>query len=253
MKKIIIKIGTGVLTRECDGRLDGASLEKLVTVVAEISGQGYQVMLVSSGAVGAGISGLGLSEYPGDVPTRQACAAVGQARLMHAYETLFSKFDISVAQLLLTAEDLNDEDRSRRVRDTLGKLSEMGNIIPIINENDSVAVKEISLGDNDMLSSRVATLLGVDMLILMSTIDGLISPDTNEVVREIADIDSVLEYARDDKGKFSMGGMASKLQAVKRSVDAGVETVIMNGAHPERLADVVASYEGCVCSRFIVK
>ncbi|MGJ8657628.1 MAG: glutamate 5-kinase [Akkermansiaceae bacterium] len=253
MKKIIIKVGTGVLTNENDGQLNGAALVKLVTAISEIPSEGYQVILVSSGAVGAGISSLGLKEYPTDVPTRQACAAVGQTRLMHAYENLFRNFGISVAQLLLTADDFNNDDRSGRVRDTLGKLSEMGNIIPIINENDSVAVKEISLGDNDMLSSRVGTLLGADMLILMSTIDGLISPETNEVVREIEDIDRVLGFARGDRGKFSMGGMASKLQAVKRSVDAGIETVIMNGAHPERLGDVVAGKEGALCSRFKAK
>ena len=248
MKKIIIKVGTGVLTRESDGQLDGASLVKLVTAIADISDQGYQVVLVSSGAVGAGISGLGLKEYPADVPTRQACAAVGQTRLMHAYENLFRNFGVSVAQLLLTADDFNDADRSSRVRDTLAKLSEMGNIIPIINENDSVAVEEISVGDNDMLSSRVATLLDADMLVLMSTIDGLISPETNEVVREIEDIEAVLNYARADRGKFSIGGMATKLQAVKRTVDAGIETVIMNGTRPDRLAAVVAG-DG-VCSRF---
>ncbi|MFT5905702.1 MAG: glutamate 5-kinase [Cryomorphaceae bacterium] len=251
MKKIIIKVGTGVLTRESDGQLDGTSLVKLVTAIADISSNGYQVILVSSGAVGAGISGLGLKEYPSDVPTRQACAAVGQTRLMHAYENLFRNFGLSVAQLLLTADDLNDAARSGRVRDTLKKLSEMGNIIPIINENDSVAVEEISVGDNDMLSSRVATLLEVDMLVLMSSIDGLISPETNEVVREIADVNSVLGFVRGDRGKFSIGGMATKLQAVKRSVDAGIETVIMNGSKPERLADVVSG--GGLCSRFYTK
>ena len=253
MKKIIIKVGTGVLTNESDGQLNSSSLVKLVTAIADISKNGYQVILVSSGAVGAGISGLGLKEYPADVPTRQACAAVGQTRLMHAYENLFRNFGISVAQLLLTADDLNDVSRSGRVRDTLARLSEIGNIIPIINENDSVAVEEISVGDNDMLSARVATLLGVDMLVLMSTIDGLIAPETNEVVREIADIDTVLNFARGDRGKFSIGGMATKLQAVKRSVDAGIETVIMNGARPDRLADVVAGAESGLCSRFKAK
>ena len=159
----------------------------------------------------------------------------------------------SVAQLLLTAEDFNDEARSGRVHDTLAKLNEKGNIIPIINENDSISVKEISMGDNDMLSSRVASLVGASQLVLMSTIDGLISPETNEVVREVSDIDSVLSFVRGDRGKFSIGGMASKLQAIKRSVDAGIETIIMNGAHPERLADVIANAETGLCSRFIVK
>lgn len=250
MKQIIIKVGTGVLTRESDGQLDGASLVRLVTAIAEISADGYQVILVSSGAVGAGISGLGLSEYPGDIPTRQACAAVGQTRLMHAYENLFRNFGFSVAQLLLTADDLNDGVRGARVCDTLARLSELGNVIPIINENDSVAVEELSLGDNDMLSARVAKLLGVDMLVIMSTVDGLISPETDEVVRKVSDIGAVLDFARDEKGKFSMGGMASKLQAVRLCVDAGIETVVMSGVHPGRLAGVVAGDGSALCSRF---
>jgi len=253
MKTVIIKVGTGVLTRQSDGCLDDQSLANLVKAVANVAEQGYRVMMVSSGAVGAGISGLGLSEYPSDIATRQACAAVGQTRLMHAYEHLFKGFGYSVAQLLLTAEDFNDEARSGRVHDTLAKLNEKGNIIPIINENDSISVKEISMGDNDMLSSRVASLVGASQLVLMSTIDGLISPETNEVVREVSDIDSVLSFVTGDRGKFSMGGMASKLQAIKRSVDAGIETIIMNGAHPERLADVIANAETGLCSRFTVK
>jgi len=195
MKTVIIKVGTGVLTKQSDGCLDDESLANLVKAVARVAEQGHRVMMVSSGAVGAGISGLGLSEYPSDIATRQACASVGQTRLMHAYENLFTGYGYSVAQLLLTAEDLNDEKRSARVHDTLAKLNEMGNIIPIINENDSISVKEISMGDNDMLSSRVARLLGADLLVLMSTIDGLISPETNEVVAEITDIDSVLGFA----------------------------------------------------------
>ena len=250
MKTVIIKVGTGVLTRQSDGCLDDGSLSRLVKAVAGVAEQGHRVMMVSSGAVGAGISGLGLSEYPADIATRQACAAVGQTRLMHAYENLFTGYGYSVAQLLLTAEDLHDEARSSRVRDTLARLNEVGNIIPIINENDSISVKEISMGDNDMLSSRVARLLSADLLVLMSTIDGLISPETNEVVAEVEDIDSVLGYAHDDKGKFSLGGMESKLQAVKRTIDEGIETVIMNGTHPERVVDVVAENGKEICSRF---
>ena len=249
MKTVIIKVGTGVLTRQSDGCLDDESLARLVKAVAGVAQQGHRVMMVSSGAVGAGISGLGLNEYPADIASRQACAAVGQTRLMHAYENLFTGYGYSVAQLLLTSEDLNDEARSGRVSDTLAKLNEIGNIIPIINENDSISVKELSMGDNDMLSSRVARLLGADLLVLMSTIDGLVSPETNVVVAEIEDVNSVLGFARDDKGKFSLGGMDSKLQAVKRTVDEGIETVIMNGANPERVIGLVASQEE-ICSRF---
>jgi len=251
MKQVVIKIGTGVLTREEDGQLDGASLVRLVTAVSDLVSSGVRVILVSSGAVGAGISALGLNEYPNDVPTRQACAAVGQTRLMHAYENLFRNFGLSVAQLLLTADDFNVESRINGVHDTLDKLSEIPTIVPIINQNDTVAVEEISVGDNDMLSSRVATLIQADQLILLTAVDGLLPPDGDQILTEVADVDLVLDYARGDSGKFSIGGMATKLQAVKRSVDAGVTTIIANGENPERLKDIVAG-QG-ICTRFLTK
>ena len=251
MKQVVIKIGTGVLTREEDGQLDDVSLVRLVTAVSELISSGMRVILVSSGAVGSGISALGLNEYPNDVPTRQACAAVGQTRLMHAYENLFRKFDLSVAQLLLTADDFNVESRVNRVHDTLDKLAEISTIVPIINQNDTVAVDEISVGDNDLLSARVATLINADLLILLTAVDGLLPPDGNQILTEVADVDQVLDYARGDSGKFSIGGMGTKLQAVKRAVDAGVTTIIANGENPERLTDIVAG-KG-LCTRFLTK
>lgn len=251
MNQVVVKVGTGVLTRESDGQLDGASLVRLVTAIAGLIEQGNRVVLVSSGAVGAGISGLGLIEYPDDVPTRQACAAVGQTRLMHAYENLFRNFGLSVAQLLLTAHDLEDEKRCQRVQDTLNKLSDYSTIIPIINENDSVAVEELSVGDNDMLSCKVATLIGAKQLILLTTVDGLMPPDGGEILTEVTDVDEVLDFARDDSGKFSIGGMASKLQAVKKAVDAGIETVIANGRYPERVNEIISG--NGLCTRFLTK
>ena len=236
----IIKIGTGVLTRESDGQLDRSSLVKLVTAVAEVVAAGNRCIMVSSGAVGAGISGLGLDAYPQDVPTRQACAAVGQTRLMHNYQLLFQNFDLNVAQLLLTAEDLNDSSRSQRVSDTLEKLLEVPNIIPIINENDSVAVEEISVGDNDMLSAQVAGMTGAKRLLLLTSVDGLMPPQGGEIVTEVHDIEQVLDFARDDSGKFSIGGMRSKLTAVQYAVERGTETVIANGRNPKNIPALVA-------------
>lgn len=236
---IVIKIGTGVLTRE-DGRLDAASLARLVNAVADLPRHSQRCVLVSSGAVGAGISALGLGEYPNDVPTRQAAAAVGQTRLMHAYENLFRNFDVSVAQLLLTAADLTIDDHRQRVSDLLHRLIAKPEILPIINENDSVAVEELSVGDNDMLSARVAALLQARLLVLLTSVDGLLPPDGEEIVREVPNVDDVLSYATDRKGRFAIGGMASKLKAVKLAVDEGVETVIANGRRPDRLADIVA-------------
>ena len=248
MKPVVIKIGTGVLTREEDSQLDRVSLTKLVTAVAELVLSGQPCVLVSSGAVGAGISQLGLTEYPADIPTRQACAAVGQTRLMHAYENLFNNFDLNVAQLLLTADEFRDPERLKRVKNTLDRLAQSSQIVPIINENDSVAVEELSFGDNDMLSARVAELIGASQLILLSNIDGLLAPDSTDVVGSVEDVDHVLGFVREDKGKFSIGGMASKLNAVRVAVNAGVETVIAHGKHPERLSAITQG--AGLCTRF---
>jgi len=236
---VVIKIGTGVLTKG-DGTLDGASLARLVNSVADLPTENRRCVLVSSGAVGAGTSVLGLTEYPNDITTRQAAAAVGQTRLMHAYQNLFGSFDTNVAQLLLTAGDFSSPERSGRISDTLHRLLAQPGIVPIINENDSVAVEELRVGDNDLLSARVATLIGARLLVLLTSVDGLLPPDGGEIVKEVADVREVLDFAKDVKGRFSIGGMRSKLQAVQLAVEAGVETVIANGRHPERLKEIVA-------------
>jgi glutamate 5-kinase len=237
-QRVVIKIGTGVLTK-ADGTLDSASLARLVAAVADLRSPHRRIVLVSSGAVGAGISALAIGEYPDDVPTRQAAAAVGQTRLMHAYENLFRSFEVAVAQLLLTAGDLDSDERRGRVSDTLHRLLAEEGIIPIINENDSVAVEELAVGDNDVLSARVAGLLEADLLLLLTSVDGLLPPDGSEIIREVREVDEVLFFADGEKGRFSIGGMATKLQAVKLAVESGVETVIANGRRPERLAELV--------------
>lgn len=249
MNHTVIKIGTGVLTREDDGQLDTASLTRLVTAVADLVQSGQPCILVSSGAVGAGISQLGLSCYPSDIPTKQACAAVGQTRLMHAYQSLFQNFGLTVAQILLTADDFKDPARRGRVSDTLGRLAQDSQIVPIINENDTVAVEELSVGDNDMLSARVADLVQAKRLILLSNIDGLLPPEGGEVVRVVENVDDVLGFVRADKGKFSIGGMASKLNAVKLAVEGGVETIIANGRFPQRLLSM--DDDSVLCTRFL--
>ncbi|NJM37218.1 MAG: glutamate 5-kinase [Akkermansiaceae bacterium] len=236
----LIKAGTGVLTKADDGKLDRAALVHLVSAIAGLMDAGHRCLFVSSGAVGSGVSALGLTEYPSDTATRQACAAVGQAKLMQTYSSLFSNFDITVAQVLLTAADLGTPERAGYVSDTLGRLLSEPRILPIINENDSVAVEELKFGDNDMLSVRVAKLAGATRMILLTSVDGLLDPDTHQRIPEVADIDHVFRHVREEKGRFSMGGMASKLAAVKFAVDAGIETHIAHGRHPERLADIVA-------------
>ena len=246
----VIKAGTGVLTKVSDGTLDGASLVRLVTAIAELMEQGHRCMLVSSGAVGAGVSAFGLDGYPSDIETKQACAAVGQARLMHIYESLFRNFDLSVAQVLLTGEDLRTEARSTNVRNTLERLLSEKNIVPVINENDSVAVQELKVGDNDMLSANVARLIGAKRLILLTSVDGLLSPEGNVLIPEVANVDEVMGFAKDEQGKFSIGGMSSKLKAVKLAVESGIETHIANGRKPERMSAILAGEKG-ISTRFI--
>jgi len=236
----VIKAGTGVLTKSADGTLDRAALVHLVAAVSELMNAGQRCLFVSSGAVGSGVSAFGLAEYPKDTATRQACAAVGQARLMQTYSSLFANFDITIAQVLLTSADLATPERSAHVSDTINRLLEEPRVLPIINENDSVAVEELKFGDNDMLSVLVAKLTKAKRVILLTSVDGLMDPVSNELITDVPAIDEVFRHVRDDKGRFSMGGMASKLSAVKFAVNAGIETHIAHGRHPERLADIIA-------------
>ena len=241
---IVIKIGTGVLTRG-NGTLDGASLVRRVTAVAELKARGFSCVMVSSGAVGAGVSALDLKSYPDDVETRQAAAAIGQARLMQRYQTLFEQFDFDVAQLLLTGSDL--QENRERVSATMKRLLKEGDIIPIVNENDSVAIEELRVGDNDMLSARVAELLGAKTLILLTSVDGLLDHQ-DSLIEHVSDLSEISSLIREESGKFSIGGMASKLRAVKYATESGVEVLVANGRNPEQL---VALVEGSGrCTRF---
>lgn len=250
MRPVVIKIGTGVLTRECDGVLDRKSLTRLVTAVADLIESGQPCILVSSGAVGAGVSKLRLSEYPSDIEGRQVCAAIGQSSLMHNYESLFSNYGLNIAQILLTSEDLDRSDRLDRLDNVFTRFSNYGHIVPIINENDVISVEGISFGDNDMLAARVAGLIDAKLLVLFSNIDGLLLPDSNEVISEVRDINDVTQYIRSDKGKFSIGGMESKLKAVAVATSQGVPTVIAHGRQPQRLEEIVKG--GGICTRFHV-
>ena len=235
----VVKVGTGVLTKVADGTLDGGSLVRLSTALAGLVEEGRRVILVSSGSVGAGVAAFGLKHYPDDVSTRQACAAVGQTRLMAAYESILRRFDVAVAQLLLTADDLHVDSRRALVLDTLNRLLAEPLLLPIINENDSVAVEELKVGDNDMLSALVAVLVGAKRLVLLSTVDGLIDPATEKPIPRVDDLSAVEAMAAPTKGRFSIGGMRSKLQAVRHAVEHGIETVIANGRTPEHLPAIL--------------
>jgi glutamate 5-kinase len=233
----VVKVGTGVLTRSEDGTLDGGALVRLVTALASVLDRGHRCILVSSGAVGSGVSSFRLDGYPQDIVTRQACAAVGQAKLMQSYGGLFANFNITVAQVLLTADDLRA--RANHITSTLHRLLDEPRIIPIINENDSVAIEELKFGDNDELSSRVAALIGAKRLILLTSAEGLLAPGADTPIPEVTNIDEVFSFVRDSQGRFSIGGMASKLNAVKYAVDQGIETWIANGRKPERIEEIV--------------
>lgn len=236
----VVKVGTGVLTKVSDGTLDGAALVRLATALAGLIEGGRRLILVSSGAVGAGVAAFGLASYPTELATRQACAAVGQARLMTAYETIFRNFEVAVAQLLLTAADIQTAERRELVVNTLRRLLEEPRLLPIINENDSVAVEELKVGDNDMLSVRVAELVGAGRLIILTSVDGLLDPASGRPLERVDDLAQAEALVSDAKGKFSIGGMASKLQAVRRAVEGGIETLIANGRKPEQLPEIIA-------------
>lgn len=242
---VVIKIGTGVLTRE-NGTLDGSSLVRLVSAVAELKSAGFACVVVSSGAVGAGVSSLRLEAYPDDVETRQAAAAIGQARLMQRYQTLFEQFDLDVAQLLLTGSDL--KENRNRVSATMRRLLAEGNIIPIVNENDSVAIEELRVGDNDLLSARVAEFLSARQLILFTTVDGLLDRG-DQLIERVSDLSEVAGLVRGESGKFSIGGMASKLKAVEYALEGGVEVLVANGRNPGQLVDLVEGKGRC--TRFL--
>ncbi len=246
-RKVVIKFGSGILTRRDGVALDDEQFEKLTRAVAGLVRKGMACTIVSSGAAAAGMMAFRLDGRPTDLSTLQACCAVGQARLMHFYETLFRQFDLKVAQILLTYADFQTPQRGAYVRNTLDKLLSFGDVVPIINENDSVAVEELKFGDNDELSSRLAVLAEADLLILLTSVDGLKGPD-GEIIPTVADIDQVVGFANPEKGAFSVGGMVTKLQAVRTAVSAGIPAIIAAGHRPEQLEALVEG--GGLCTRF---
>jgi glutamate 5-kinase len=188
------------------------------------------------------MAALSLKDRPLDLATAQASAAVGQSKLMRAYETAFAPYKLNVAQLLLTHSDLDSRVRRANAKNTVERLLITGNIVPIINENDSVAVEELKFGDNDRLSAEVAMLAGANLLLILTQVDGLMDQKGN-VIRRVRDIDRVKRLATEGKGRFAVGGMISKLEAVKMAVEAGIPTAIINGRQPHRIAAVVAGEE----------
>ena len=247
--KMVVKVGTSTLTH-ATGNLNIRRVEELCRVLSDLKNAGHEVILVSSGAIGMGVGKLGLRERPSDMPTKQAAAAVGQCELMYVYDKLFSEYNHTVAQILLTGDDLSHADRHANFCNTMSRLLELG-VLPIINENDTVATTEIAVGDNDTLGAMVAVGIEADLLVLLSDIDGLYTADPRliEVVEDITP--AVLALAGGSGSTLGTGGMKTKLNAAAMCMAAGCDMVIANGADPMllyRLTDGEA-----VGTRFVAK
>jgi glutamate 5-kinase len=243
VKRIVIKVGTSTLTH-ASGLLNLARIESLVRQLADLHNQNYEVILVTSGAVGAGMGKLGLKEKPKTIPEKQAAAAVGQGILLHMYEKIFSEYGKTVAQILLTKDDFSNKNRSLNAKNTFLAILGLG-VIPIINENDAVVVDEIKVGDNDTLSALVSSLIEADLLILLSDINGLYdsNPSTNPEAKLIPRVDSITrEIERTASGagsKLGTGGMATKISAAKIATASGTAMVIANGSNTGILQSII--------------
>ena len=239
--RLVIKLGTGLLTTPRGNALDNAQFRRLTAEVAALVRAGHECVVVTSGAVAAGMVVLRQEERSSDLPTIQACAAIGQSRLMRVYETGFARHGLAVAQILLTHRDLDSRISYANARNTLDCLLADRRAVPIINENDTVAVEELRFGDNDRLSAEVAILARADLLVVLTSAEGLTrEPDgRGEPIPVVENVDEVMGLASGGKGRLSTGGMGTKLQAVKRAVEGGVEAVIANGRRPGLLERIV--------------
>lgn len=239
-KRIVIKLGTSTLAHKT-GKLNIRRMSNLVKVLSDLQNSGKELIIVSSGAMGLGIGKLGLRKRPDDTPTKQAAAAVGQCELMYLYDNLFDDYGITVAQVLLT-KTIIEPERKKNVENAFEKLIEMG-VIPIVNENDTVAIDELELeiGENDSLSAVVATLVNADLLIILSDIDGLYDSDPHknpeaQLIPVVTEIDNHIEEMAGGAGSsLGTGGMATKINAAKIANEAGIDMIIMNGNNPEKL------------------
>ena len=244
-QRIVIKIGSSSLTHPQTGELNLLKIEKLIRILCDLRGEGRDVVLVSSGAIAAGRQALGGQKRPESISEKQAYAAVGQARLMMVYQKLFSEYNRVAAQVLLTKDTMTNEVSRYNAQNTFDELIQLG-AIPIVNENDTVSTHEIQFGDNDRLSAIVAALIGADLLILLSDIDGLYSDDPRKnpqaqfisLVEEISP--ELLDMGKDTAGSdVGTGGMSAKLAAARIATDSGSDMVIANGKNVEIIHDIM--------------
>lgn len=242
-KRIVIKVGTSTLTHKT-GRLNIRRMERFVKVLADLQNSGKEIVLVSSGAIGLGMSKMGLSERPKDTPMKQACAAVGQCELMYIYDKLFGEYNLNVAQILLT-KYIIDTPRKNNVENTFEKLISH-NVIPVVNENDTVAIDELELelGENDSLAALVAIMSHSDMLVILSDIDGLFdgNPKDNPDAKLIPVVNEITDEIRGLAGGagsgLGTGGMITKIHAAEIAMGAGIDMAILNGRNPSVLYDL---------------
>jgi glutamate 5-kinase len=243
-KRIVVKIGSSSLTHTETGHLNLAKVEKLVRTLCDLHNSGKDVILVSSGAIAVGRKALGIAQKPQSLPVKQACAAVGQARLMMTYQKLFAEYNQMTAQVLMTKDTMIRDKSRENAKNTFSELLSMG-VIPIVNENDTVSTYEIEFGDNDKLSAIVTAITGADLLILLSDIDGLFTDDPNKnpdakFVEEVPFIDNkFMEMAKGAASDVGTGGMSAKLAAARIATDSGADMVITNGDCIENLLKII--------------
>jgi glutamate 5-kinase len=246
--RIVIKVGTSTLAH-ATGKLNIRRTSELCRVISDLKNAGHEVILVSSGAIGMGVGKLALAQKPDDIPTKQAAAAVGQCELMYTYDRLFTEFNHTVAQILLTGSDFSAPDRHENFNNTIGRLLQL-NVLPIINENDTIATEEIKVGDNDTLSALVAVSVKAELLVILSDVDGLYSADPHKdenarLIEEVRGVtDEILQKAGGAGSALGTGGMRTKLTAAKLCNENGVDMVIANGETPELLYAIVDGKKG---------
>ncbi|MFI3302083.1 MAG: glutamate 5-kinase [Rikenellaceae bacterium] len=253
MKRVVVKIGSNVLTRK-DGTLDTDRMASLTDQVARLRAEGIEVILVSSGAVASGRGEVAPVRKLDSVAARQLFSAVGQAKLINIYYNLFNKYNIVCGQVLTTKESLSTRQHYLNQRNCMRVMLENG-VVPIMNENDTISVTELMFTDNDELSGMVATMMDADALIILSNIDGIYSGDPSspesEVIRTVGgDIEDLSQYISTTRSSFGRGGMLTKCRIACKVADEGVEVIIANGKRDDILCDLVLSDKDTLCTRF---
>lgn len=247
-KRVVIKVGTSTLTYKT-GNINVRRVKKMVEVLSDLKNAGHDIVLVTSGAVGVGVGCIGLQNRPSDMPTKQACAAVGQSQLMSFYSSEFSRFNHTVAQILATRDVFSNDIRRKNIYNTMHTLLSMG-IIPIVNANDSVSIEQLDFDENDTLSALTAEVCGADLLVILTDVDGLYDknpslPDARLIPLVDRVTDSMIAAAGEKGSELASGGMITKIEAAMLAGEAGIPTVIIKGDDPAVLYDLFDNKAVC--------